>query len=69
MTEEEQHQSAVIGRMFALLTARCEDGAQLAVRGQAAGAPDRTELALRLLDVGQEITTIAEGLSILLASD
>ena len=67
MTEEEQHQSEVIGRIFALLTARCEDGAELAVRGQVAVAPDRTELASRLLDLGEEVTTIAEGLSLLLA--
>lgn len=67
MTEDEQHLREVIGKLFALLTAMFEDGADLAVRGQNPAATDRMTLASGILDLGQEITAIAE--AIVLTSD
>lgn len=67
MTEDEQHRTEVIGQLFALLTAKFEDAAELAVHGQSAEAPDRAGLASRLVEIGQEVTAIAEGLLLLLA--
>jgi hypothetical protein len=67
MTEEEQHRNEVIGKLFTLMTARFEDGAELAVRGQGSGSVERTELASRMLDIGQEIAAVSEGVLLLLA--
>lgn len=68
MTEDEQHRCEVIGRQFALLTAKFEDGADFAVRGQDPASVGRTELASSILELGQGIVTIAEGLLLLLKS-
>lgn len=68
MTEDEQHRREVIGELFALLTAKLEDGAEIAVRGQDPASDDRSELASSILEAGQEIVTIAEGLLFLLPS-
>lgn len=67
MTEEEQHRCEVIGKLFALLTAKFEDGADLAVRGQDPAATDRMSLASGVLVLGHEIVAIAE--AIVLTSD
>ena len=66
MTEDEQHRREVIGRLFALFTAKFEDGAEIAMRGQDPALVHRTELASSILEVGQEIVTIADGLLLLL---
>lgn len=68
MTEQERQQDKVAGRLFAVLTARLEDGAELAVRGQAKGSTQRLELASALLDIGQEITAVSEALLLMLGA-
>lgn len=67
VTEDEQHRREVIGRLFALLTATFEDGAELALRGQDPGSTEHREFALSLLDRANEITSIAEALLLVLA--
>lgn len=67
MTEDEQHRREVIGRLFALLTAKFEDGGEVAVRGQDPGSTEHREFASSLLDRANEITAIAEALLLLLA--
>lgn len=66
--EDEQHRCEVIGGLFALLTAKLEDGVEIAMRGQDPASADRAELALSILEAGQEIVTIADGLVLLLQS-
>jgi hypothetical protein len=66
MTEDEQHRREVIGRLFALLTAKLEDGAEIALRGQDSASADRAELASSILEAAQEMVTIADGLVLLL---
>lgn len=68
MTEDEQHRREVIGRLFALLTAKFEDGAEIAMRGQDPASAGRAELALGILDAGREVIVIADGLLLLLQS-
>lgn len=68
MTEDEQYQREVIGRLCALLTAKFEDGAEVAARGQDPASFDRAEIASRLFEVGQEIVVNADGLLLLLES-
>jgi hypothetical protein len=68
MTEDEQHRREVIGRLFALLTAKLEDGAEIAMCAQGPASTDRAELASSILEAGQEIVTIADGLALLLQS-
>jgi hypothetical protein len=68
MTEDEQHRREVIGRLFALLTAKLEDGAEIAMRGQDPALPNRAELASNVLEAAQEMVTIADGLVLLLQS-
>ena len=66
MTEDEQHRREVIGRLFALLTAKFEDGAEVAVRGQNRGSTEHREFASSLFDHANEITAISEALLLLL---
>lgn len=68
MTEDEQHRREVIGRLYALLTAKFEDGAEIAMRGQDPASVNKAELASSILEVGQEIVTVADGLLLLLQS-
>lgn len=68
MTVDEQHRREVVGRLFALLTAKFEDGAELAVRGQDPARIDRVELASSIQGTGREIDAIADGLLLLLQS-
>ena len=58
----------LIARLFALLTARAEDAAGLSAEGQshAIGSARAHELANRLQDIGQQITLIAEALSVII---
>lgn len=66
MTEDEQHRREVIGGLFALLTAKFEDGAEFAMRAQDPASVERAELASSVLRAGQEIVLIAEGLLLLI---
>lgn len=66
MTEDEQHRREVVGRLFALLTAKFEDGAEIALRGQDLASADKAEIASSILEAGQEIVMIADGLLLLL---
>lgn len=58
----------MIGRLFALLTAKFEDSAEIAMRGQDPASADRAELASSILDAGREVVVIADGLLLLLQS-
>lgn len=64
--DEEQHQerAELIARMFALLTAKLEDGAGIAGDAQACDLPPEQvhDAASRLLELGQEVATIAEAI-------
>jgi hypothetical protein len=62
MDEDDQHRHEVTGRLFALLTAKFEDGAELVVLGQNPTSIERARLASEIVDLGQQIVTIAEGL-------
>jgi hypothetical protein len=66
MDEAEQHRREVIGRLFAMLTAHLEDGAETAMRGQNLASIEHRELALSLLNISQDITAISEALLLLL---
>ena len=68
MTEDEQHRREVVGRLFALLTAKFEDGAEIAMRGQDPRSVMAAKLASSILEAGQEIVTVAYGLLLLLQS-
>lgn len=68
MDEDEQHRRDVIGLLFALLTAKFEDGAELAVRGQDPTSFERVRLASEIVDLGQQIVTVAEELVLQLNS-
>ncbi len=59
-----------IRRLFSLLTARCEDAAEIAVRGQARDiSPESArDLAHRLHSIGQEISTVADAIAAILES-
>jgi hypothetical protein len=66
MDEQEQHRREVMGRLFAILTARLEDGAELAARGQREAQADRREHASALIDIGQEVSAVSEAILLLL---
>ena len=66
MTEDDKHRNEVVGKLFTLMTARFEDGAELAVGGQRSCSVERTELASRMLDIGHEIAAVSEGMLLLL---
>jgi len=57
--------------MFALLTGKFEDGAGIAVDGQAGGASmaDLNGLAQRLHELGRECMVIADAITALSAED
>lgn len=65
--DEEQHQerAELISRMFALLTAKLEDGAGIAGEAQARDLPLEQvhDAANRLIELGREITTVAEAIA------
>lgn len=63
----EPERDDLIPRLFALLTAQCEDGAAIAAQGQGRGlcATRHRELAHRLEDIGEGIATIAQAASAL----
>ena len=63
--EQRQEQAELIARMFALLTAKLEDGAGTASDAQARDlAPEQVrDAANRLIELGQEIATIAEAIA------
>lgn len=62
-----EYRSEQITRTFALLTAKLEDAATLAVEGQAIQADGQwNELALRIADLAGEAATIAGALGALL---
>lgn len=65
MDEQQRHRREVIGRLFAILTARLEDGAELAVRGQDHACTERQKHASALLDIGQEVTAVSEAILLL----
>jgi hypothetical protein len=66
----DERAAALIPRLFAILTARLEDGAEIAVSGQASGQSlaQISEAAGRLADLGHEIAALAEAIELLSAS-
>lgn len=60
--------AALIPRLFAILTAKLEDGAEIAVGGQASGQPlvQISEAAGRMADLGHEIAALAEAIRLLM---
>lgn len=67
----EERVAALIPRLFAILTTRLEDGAEIAVGGQASGqSPAQiSEAAGRLDDLGHEIAALAEAIELLSSSN
>jgi hypothetical protein len=66
MEEQQRHRREVIGRLFAILTARLEDAADLAVRGQDHACTERQKHASALVEIGQEVTAVSEAILLLL---
>jgi hypothetical protein len=67
MEHERDHRQEIIGRMFAVLTARLEAAVMLAVEGQAIDCEKRDEAANELIDITEETAAIAEAVHLLLA--
>lgn len=66
---EQEHRSERISRMFALLTAKLEDAATLAVDGQGLQSDGALAvLAEQIADLASESATIAGALAALLAA-
>ena len=60
----------LVGQLFALLTAKFEDGASIASDGQGGGASaeDLRALAARLHELGQECIVLADAVMAIVAS-
>lgn len=67
MEHERDHRQEIIGRMFAVLTARLEAAVMLAVEGQDTDCEKRAEAANELIDIAEETAAISEALRLLLA--
>ena len=67
MEHERDHRQEIIGRMFAVLTARLETAAMLAIEGQGADCEKRAEAANELIDIAEETAAIAAAVRFLLA--
>ena len=67
MEHARDHLQEVVGRMFAVLTARLETAVMLAVDGQGADCEKRAEAANELIDIAEEAAAIAEAVHLLLA--
>lgn len=66
---DREHRSDQIARTFALLTAKLEDAAALAVEGQGRHSEEEIEkLAQQLAELAGEVATVAGALGALLAS-
>lgn len=63
--EQRQERAELIARMFALLTAKLEDGAGIAGEAQARDLPPEKvhDAAGRLIELGREIMTVAEAIA------
>jgi hypothetical protein len=60
------HRAELINRLFSILTARLEDGAGIAVLGQARDeAPSQRERAAQLIEIGQQIAAIGEAIVVM----
>ena len=67
MEHERDHRQQIIGRMFAVLTARLEAAVMFAVEGQGPDCEERAEAANELIDISEESAAISEALRLLLA--
>ena len=68
--EQRQERAELIARMFALLTAKLEDGAGIAADAQARDLPPEQvhHAANRLIELGRDVMTVAEAIAGLNAS-
>lgn len=62
--QQRQERAELIARMFALLTAKLEDGAGIAADAQARDLPPEQvhDAANHLIELGQEVATIAQAI-------
>ncbi|QGN55452.1 hypothetical protein [Novosphingobium sp. Gsoil 351] len=62
--EQRQERAELISRMFALLTAKLEDGAGIGGEAQERDLQSEQvqDAASRLIDLGQEITAVAQAI-------
>lgn len=66
---DREHRSDRIARTFAVLTAKLEDAAALAVEGQGRHSEEELKkLAEQIAELAGEVATVAEALGALLAS-